>query len=91
MKTRSVLLPSLAAVLLAAIVGHAAAAEDEAAKVIRFGRIFVPADRLKDWPIGDGKYLPVDAAEFDRLAGSRTIPQPRRSERPGGGDHLRAL
>ena len=47
---------------------YAAAAEDEAARVIRFRRIFVPADRIKDWPVGDGKYLPVDAAEFERLA-----------------------
>ena len=38
-----------------------------AAGVIRFRRVLAPEDRIKDWPLGDGKYLPVDAAEFERL------------------------
>ena len=68
MKTRAVLLPSLAVVLLAALVGQAAAAEEETARVLRFRRILVPAERLADWPAGGDKYLPLDAAEFERLA-----------------------
>jgi hypothetical protein len=70
-----VLLPSLAAILLAAVGGHAAAAGGEASlpvssdtpATIHFRRILAPADRIKDWPLRDGKYLPVDAAEFERL------------------------
>ena len=73
MKTRAVLLSSLAAVLLAATAGLAAGAEGEAAGVIRFRRIFVPADRTKDWPVGDGKYLPVEAAEFERLTAAAQV------------------
>jgi hypothetical protein len=34
---------------------------------LRFRRVFAPADRMKDWPRGAEKYLPVDAAEFERL------------------------
>ncbi|MEN6558920.1 MAG: hypothetical protein ABFC54_12140 [Thermoguttaceae bacterium] len=36
---------------------------------IRFQRVMAPADRMQDWPIGVEKYLPMDAAEFDRLTG----------------------
>ena len=28
----------------------------------------MPAERIKDWPTGSEKYLPIDAAEFERLA-----------------------
>ncbi len=91
MKTRSVLLPSLAAVLLAAIVGQAAAAEDEAAKVIRFGRIF--AARRSPQGLA-GRRRQVFARRRGRIrafGGSRPIARRRRRERPGGGDHLRTL
>ena len=50
-------------------------------EVIRFRRILAPEDRIKDWPLGDGKYLPVDAAEFERLVADL---QP-----PGAGRRLR--
>ena len=74
MKPVAVLLPSLATVLLAALVGQAAAAEEETARVLRFRRIFVPAERAPDWPAGADKYLPLDAAEFERWR----PPHPRR-------------
>ncbi len=32
----------------------------------RFRRVYAPADGLKEWP-GGAKYLPIEAAEFDRL------------------------
>ena len=41
--------------------------KDEGGEPLRFRRVFAPADRMKDWPRGAMKYLPVDAAEFDRL------------------------
>ena len=66
MSPRALLLPLLAGVLLA-VFGRAAAAEDDTAGMIRFRRVFAPEDRIKDWPLGDGKYLPIDAAEFERL------------------------
>ncbi len=39
----------------------------ESSDVIRFQRVLVPEDRIKDWPKDEGRYLPVDAVEFDRL------------------------
>ena len=45
----------------------AAGIETGAGGVIRFHRVLAPADRMKDWPLGDGRYLPMDAAEFQRL------------------------
>ncbi len=32
-----------------------------------FRRIFAPADRVNQWPTGATKYIPIDAAEFERL------------------------
>ena len=34
---------------------------------------------MKDWPLGDGKYLPIDAAEFERLAAAM---KPRAEKAP---------
>lgn len=34
-----------------------------------YRRILVPADRMADWPMGDGKYLPLETGEFERLTG----------------------
>ena len=53
---------------------EAAPAKEATVQPLRFRRVFAPADRMKDWPRGDVKYLPVDAAEFDRLlAAARSI------------------
>lgn len=40
---------------------------DESAAPLTFRRILAPADRMSDWPTGDGKYLPLDTKEFERL------------------------
>lgn len=37
---------------------------------LRFRRVYAPADRLKDWPRDNLRYVPVDAEEFERLAAS---------------------
>ena len=37
---------------------------------LQIRRVYAPADRLKDWPFGPSRYLPVDASEFERLWGS---------------------
>ena len=42
-------------------------AGEQAQGDLRFRRVFAPADRMKEWPRGPEKYLPVDAAEFERL------------------------
>src|SRR5690242_14682196 len=65
MNLRTALLATLSAVLL---LGRAAvaAAEDDSG-LIHYQRVLVPEDRVKDWPTGGDKYLPVNAAEFERL------------------------
>ena len=42
-------------------------ADDTPAAEMRYRRIFAPADRTKDWPVGKMRYLPIEAAEFERL------------------------
>ena len=39
----------------------------ESAAELRFQRIYAPADRMTDWPTGEGRYLPMEKDEFDRL------------------------
>jgi hypothetical protein len=34
---------------------------------LQYRKILAPADRLGDWPTGDGKYLPLETKEFERL------------------------
>ncbi len=65
---------ALAAMVAAAgwSAGPGEAADEPAAAVraespLRYRRVYAPADRLKDWPRGNARYLPVDPAEFDRL------------------------
>ena len=48
----------------------AGAAKEEGGQPLRFRRVFAPADRMTDWPRGEWKYLPIDAAEFERLLSS---------------------
>ena len=33
----------------------------------RDARIYAPADRLKDWPFGPARYVPIEAADFEQL------------------------
>ena len=65
MSAKAMLFSLLAVALLAA--GRAPAADDDVSQTINFRRILAPADRIKDWPLGDGKYLPIDAVEFEHL------------------------
>jgi hypothetical protein len=46
-------------------VGAEPAREPEPA--IRWRRIYAPADRLKEWPFGPLRYVPVEAVEFEQL------------------------
>ncbi|GEM_PF-4898563 len=47
-------------------VDHSVAGELPAA-VLRFQRVFVPADRLAAWPRQPGPYVPMDPKEFEAL------------------------
>ena len=48
----------------------------QATDPLRFIRVFAPADRLQDWPRGDVKYVPMDAAEFERRLAIVQAPAP---------------
>jgi len=37
------------------------------AAVLKFRRVFAPADREQDWPRGAARYVPVEPGEFERL------------------------
>ncbi|MBN2473676.1 MAG: hypothetical protein JXB62_03635 [Pirellulales bacterium] len=75
MSLRLLSVSSIAWVLLAMVSQPAARcaeaetapSQEPASGVLRFHRVFVPADRIQDWPRGSGKYLPVEADEFERL------------------------
>ena len=67
MSRTTVLIPTLLGLLLAAGLTAAIAADQDSAGQLRFRRILAPEDRIKDWPLGDGRYLPMDTAEFERL------------------------
>ena len=47
--------------------GGGSAAEAEPAGVVRFRRVYAPADQLQDWPLGNVQYMPVEPADFERL------------------------
>jgi hypothetical protein len=69
MSLRAVLLWLLPGLLLGAVVprqAHCAEGED-ARTGLRFRRVLAPEQRIRDWPVGGEKYLPLDTAEFDRL------------------------
>lgn len=40
------------------------------AEIIRFRRVYAPADRLKDWPRDQVRYVPMEKTEFERLVGA---------------------
>ncbi len=46
--------------------------EKDVSSVVRFQRVFVPEDRIQDWPLGGEKYLPMDAAELERWTAARS-------------------
>jgi len=39
-------------------------------EIIRFRRVYAPADRLKDWPRDQVRYVPMEKTEFERLVGA---------------------
>jgi hypothetical protein len=43
-------------------------ADDSPSPSLEFVRVYAPAERMDDWPLGEQKYVPVDAQEFERLA-----------------------
>ena len=48
---------------------------DSPGDVVRFRRVYAPADQMEDWPRENVRYLPVDPQEFERLvaaSGKRT-------------------
>lgn len=56
---------TIAMVGLAAAATVARAQPDSTPIAIR--RVYAPVDRLTEWPLGTDRYLPLDAAEFERL------------------------
>lgn len=79
--------PILAALLVAAglregpagAAGEPPPADAQLPAVLHFRRVYAPADRIEDWPRGNVPYMPIDAAEFERLL------KAARTARPGGG------
>lgn len=47
---------------------------------LRFRRAYVPTDRAEDWPLGTGKYLPMDADKFEEML--REVQQDAAGEPP---------
>jgi len=43
------------------------AEEAEGAGVVRFRRVYAPADQLQDWPLGNVPHMPMEPADFERL------------------------
>jgi hypothetical protein len=63
----------MAILMCVASMPSAVGAEERSSSVIRFYRIYAPEGRMKDWPLGKGKYLPVDSREFERLSSARSL------------------
>ena len=83
----------LSMVVLALLAGAVAApavcglgdSDAESGGELRFRRVFAPADTMKDWPRGTERYLPIEAAEFERLLATPAtrLPVLRRKRRRG--------
>jgi len=48
------------------------AQDDSSSDEISFRRVYAPADRRKQWPLDNVRYLPVEAGEFERLVAAGT-------------------
>lgn len=82
-------------IALCTVVGSAEALGGEAAPAVgdssskappselRFIRVYAPADRIAQWPWGDTKYVPVEAAEFERLIRQMDWPESVRPPQAG--------
>jgi len=53
--------------------------EAKPAGPVRFQRVYVPADRLQDWPLGNVQYMPMEPADFERLVRMSQTPSARTS------------
>ncbi|MEX0712446.1 MAG: hypothetical protein WD278_08860 [Pirellulales bacterium] len=52
------------------------AAADPSSEPLRFRRIYAPADRVRDWPRGNVRYVPIEPDEFERLVEAvRSVPR----------------
>jgi hypothetical protein len=63
---------AIAAACLLASPAFTRAAEEPmppSAEGLRWRRVHAPWDRLKDWPRGEQRYVPMDKADFERLIG----------------------
>ncbi len=58
---------------LAVMRSLAAVATEEPSAPFSLRRVFVPAERMDQWPLGAQRYLPVEQAEFERLLSA--VPQ----------------
>jgi len=54
---------------------HVEQPTERPAPTLRFRRILAPLDRMEDWPTAGGKYMPMDAAEFERLVNLLSSPE----------------
>lgn len=69
-----------AAVVSAAEQPTAPPADASNSSAVRFRRVYVPADRVKQWPSGAGRFLPMNADEFERQV--RRLNRQRQGELP---------
>ncbi|MCX7427393.1 MAG: hypothetical protein NTW96_17400, partial [Planctomycetia bacterium] len=76
-----VLAPCLAGVAAVSEVRAADGGETAAPRTIRFHRLFAPADRPDDWPRGEGRYIPMDAAAFEKIVDRLRDPAPEVASR----------
>jgi len=65
------------AVVRVGVAGLPRAAEPEGTPPVSVRRVFVPAERMDQWPLGKQRYLPLDEAEFQRLLASAPAGSPR--------------
>ena len=70
LRFRSILSLLAGAMVLCGLPAAAQETESIVDSPLRFRRVYAPVDRLKDWPRGDVRYVPMSLAEFGRLAGT---------------------
>ncbi|MGQ9576098.1 MAG: hypothetical protein ACUVUC_12345 [Thermoguttaceae bacterium] len=76
MKARALVIVWLVGVCwgTAAVPVRANPAEKSPASPLRFRRVYVPEDRIKDWPRGTVRYVPIPRAEFEQLVDAARLP-----------------
>ena len=69
-------------------------AKDDSSASLRFRRVYVPADQIEQLPRHGVRYVPMDAAEFERMAASLSSTRPTsepESTRPPNVEVTRAI